>query len=119
VLQNQRDATMLSLQAVIQALIDTAWTKDENGLASGYRNVLRHAVAERLMSLAASPRVSGAVRAAATAGLGAALQHAKLGLGELTPEIQRFLERPYEPARPAAPLEKPAGSPIGSTRRNP
>jgi hypothetical protein len=106
---------------VVGRLVERTSQRGRDGYDATLGRALESLVATRLMDLAVDDDASFEVRALAMEGL------RKMGAGggrgaggaeaahraALAKEIERFLERPYEPRRPLPMLPVPPGSPIG------
>lgn len=120
--QQAYDPALPSLGDVIDRLVAAVFDDKPNGPYEELVNrAVERALVDRLVTLAGqAPHAQ--VRAVASAalrrlqaraqgftGTGTDAAHAQL----LAADIQRFLDRPFEPARPAAPPDVPPGAPIG------
>jgi hypothetical protein len=108
------------LEEVFDSLVElAASTRFDDGYFEAIARAERSLVVGRLMDLATDPDADSEVRDASTEALRAlstklaARSSAEAGVRVVQAEIERFLERPWDPGRLPAPPEVPFGGPIG------
>ena len=120
-----RDARQPSLNEVIEAIVGRAFSSEPRETANRVlvRIEVQRVVVDGLMRLSGDVSASPAVRAIATDALRRLSQ--RLGVRRaptheairmmLRDDIERFLQRPFEPQKPTERLPVPQGDPIGGS----
>ena len=125
--QHAMDPSLPGLGETIDWMIDATFEQNtRDGYHAAIQRAVQRAVVDRLMELAFDAPMP-AVRATASLKLQALQERAARGARRrggdeaeqaheylLAADIERFLERPYDPSPRISPLEAPPGSPIGS-----
>ena len=124
--QQAMDSSLPGLAEVIDRMIDATFEQNaRDGYHAAIQRAVQRAMADRLMELAFDAPMP-AVRATAALKLQELQERAAREANRrgddaeqahqflLAADIERFLERPYDPSPRISPLEAPPGSPIGS-----
>lgn len=135
ILQPERAARLLApqqdvqinLPRVVDRLIHKTFTPvfSTDVYEAALQRLVQRLVVKHLMALARTEATSDAVRDVATLALKQLADRLPTmrdpvdvaHFAALSADIQRFLERPYTPARPTRAVETPPGSPIGQPAR--
>jgi hypothetical protein len=117
--QHGLDAAVPGFGDVVTALVQRTWgaTRPADGYGQAIQETVQDVVVQRLMELSADGDATVAVRAQASAGL-RRIRTMTAAIGsahaiEAREDITRFLARPAETFKKAAPLSTPPGEPIG------